>query len=125
LADGDRTLQMLVVEDEPLIALHIESLVHDLGHAVLGPVAYIDAALQILRAERVDGAILDIHLYGNSTSYPIAEALEVRQIPFVFLTAVDKGGMAPLFPAAAVVRKPFSPEQLQAAVRRMAAKASK
>jgi DNA-binding response OmpR family regulator len=116
---GDRTRRILIVEDEALIALHIEALVHELGFVVLGPAAHIDTALKIIERERVDGAVLDIHLDGNSTSYPVAEALEIRGIPFVFVTGIDKGGMASLFPRAPVIRKPFPPAELQAALSRV------
>jgi FixJ family two-component response regulator len=75
------------------------------------------------RREQIDAAVLDIHLNGNSTSYPVAEALESRRIPFMFVTGIDKGGMAPLFPGAAVVQKPFAQQQIQEAVKRMMAKA--
>jgi CheY-like chemotaxis protein len=118
---GDRQPQILIVEDEQLVALDIEALVRDLGYAVLGPATDIDAALQLAETERIDGAVLDIHLNGNSTSYPVAALLAGRGIPFMFVTGLDKGGMASLFPRAAVVRKPYLPGQLQGAVRRLIA----
>jgi CheY-like chemotaxis protein len=121
-AESDRLLQILILEDEGLIALDLESIVRSLGFKVLGPLGSLDAALRMVEEEQIDGAVLDIHLNDHSTSYPVAAALESRRIPFMFVTAVDKGGVAPLFPDAAVVRKPFSYEQIQTAVKLMMAK---
>ena len=121
--EDDGLRRILILDDEMLIAFELESIVRDLGFDVLGPVGDVEAALTMARREQIDAAVLDIHLNGNSTSYPVAEALESRRIPFMFVTGIDKGGMASLFPGAAVVQKPFAQQQIQEAVNRMMAKA--
>jgi CheY-like chemotaxis protein len=120
--EGNRPPRILILEDEGLIALDLEAIVRDLGCDVLGPVNHLEPALNIAERCQLDGAVLDIHLNGDSTSYPVAAALESRRIPFIFVTGIDKGGMASLFPGAAVVRKPFSQALVQAAIKRMLAK---
>jgi hypothetical protein len=95
------------------------------NHSPAEKVGYLSltSLQEIIEATRVDGAVLDIHLNGTSTSYPVAAALESRRIPFLFVTGVDKRRMASLFPSAAVIYKPFAPAQLQAAVTSVVAKA--
>jgi CheY-like chemotaxis protein len=96
-SEGDRPQRILILDDEMLIALELESIVRDLGFDVLGPVGDVEAALSMARQEQIDAAVLDIHLNGNSTSYPVAEALESRRIPFMFVTGIDKRRLGELF----------------------------
>ena len=117
--EGDSSPRILIVEDESLVALDEEALVRSLGFEVLGPVGHLEEALHIVATERIDGAVLDIHLDGNATSYPLAAELETRRIPFLFVTGTDKAGLAQLFPGAAVIRKPYDPEALRVAIKRM------
>ena len=123
--EGDSSPRILIVEDESLVALDEEALVRSLGFEVLGPVGHLEEALHIVATERIDGAVLDIHLDGNATSYPLAAdyplaaELEIRRIPFLFVTGTDKAGLAQLFPGAAVIRKPYDPEALRVAIKRM------
>lgn len=78
-------LRILVVEDEYMIAVHIETLLEDCGCAVVGPVATIDEAIALARNERLDGALLDTNLQGKSSA-PIAVVLRALSIPFVVVT---------------------------------------
>jgi len=77
--EGDSSPRILIVEDECLVALDEEALVRSLGFEVLGPVGHLEEALHIVATERIDGAVLDIHLDGNTTSYPLAAELEIRR----------------------------------------------
>jgi DNA-binding response OmpR family regulator len=117
--EGGVSLRILIVEDDGILALDEEALVRSLGFEVLGPVGHLEDALRIVAVERIDGAILDIHLDENATSYPVAAELENRGIPFLFLTGLGNAGLAKLFPRAAVVWKPFDPEALRIAIKRM------
>src|SRR5665213_2032174 len=90
--DHTSGLRVLLVEDENLIALLLEDMLADLGHTVVGPVARLDKGLEIARHEEFDVAILDININGGET-YPIAEALAVRDIPFVFSTGYGKSSL--------------------------------
>jgi CheY-like chemotaxis protein len=106
-------LRLLVVEDEMLIALMIEEMLHDLGHVVVGPVGGVTPALQLLEggAAKVDGAVLDVNLNGAPV-YPVADALRARGLPFVFVTGYDMAGIASRYAAVPILQKPFRPEQL-------------
>ena len=82
-------LRVLLVEDENLVALLLEDMLAELGHTVVGPVARLDKALETAQREAFDVAILDVNINGED-SYPIAEALAARGIPFVFSTGYGK-----------------------------------
>ena len=82
-------LRILVVEDQYMIADDMKHDLHKMGALVIGPASSVAAALRMLEAAPVvDGAILDIDLYGE-TSFPIADALRARDIPFVFAIGYD------------------------------------
>jgi DNA-binding response OmpR family regulator len=76
-------LRVLVVEDEPVVAMYLEDILDSLGHITIGPAARLAEGLAIANAEPIDAAILDINL-GNERSVPIAELLRTRGIPFAF-----------------------------------------
>ena len=114
--------RILIAEDEAVIALEEEDLVRGLGYEVVGPVGYLDDALRIVATDDIDGAILDIHLTGNSTFFSVAAELNHRGVPFLFVTGLDTGGVTSLFPRARVVRKPFDRDALRMAISDMMAK---
>jgi CheY-like chemotaxis protein len=77
--------RVLVVEDEALIALDIETMLRSLGCVVVGPVATVEQALRALVVGSPDAAILDVNL-GHEKVFPVADRLAERNVPFVFLT---------------------------------------
>jgi len=80
---------ILVVEDEYLIAEEAAWMLQQAGAEVLGPVGTLSGALALLKTvDRLDGAVLDINLH-HETVYPLAEALDARGVPYVFLTGYD------------------------------------
>ena len=82
-------LRVLVVEDEPLVAMDIAAVLRRAGAAVLGPAHRLDAALALAAEEVLDGALLDINLHGQHV-FPVADALAAREVPFVFTTGYDR-----------------------------------
>jgi DNA-binding NtrC family response regulator len=77
--------RILIVEDEYLIAFDLACEIAASGANVVGPARTIDAALAITNTANLDGAIIDFDLGGEHT-LSIADALDARQIPFVFWT---------------------------------------
>ncbi len=75
------TPRILVVEDEYLIAMELDSTLRAAGYGVIGPAADVSAALSLLKAERPDAAILDVNLAGQWVS-PVAEVLQAMSVPF-------------------------------------------
>lgn len=107
--------RVLVVEDEMLVLMNIEGALADLGCAAVSVAATVDDALALLEAERFDVAMLDVNLGGQS-SFGVADALALRSIPFVFSTGYGEHGIEPRFDDRPVLRKPYSDQQLAAAL---------
>jgi DNA-binding NarL/FixJ family response regulator len=75
--------RVLVVEDDMLIAVAIEEVLHALNCQVVGPAASLEKALKLAQGESFDVAILDVTIRGGKV-HPVAELLLARGIPFVF-----------------------------------------
>ena len=103
--------RVLVVEDDVLIGLDVKSALDATGCQVLGPIAAVNAAVQTVRTNRLDAAVLDINL-GTELSFPIADALTSFKVPFLFLTAYDRATLPAAYRDKPVISKPFYPEAL-------------
>ena len=75
---------ILIVEDEPLIAMMLEDFLDVLGKQLAGSVDNVAEALALIEAGGIDAAILDVNLRGGEKSFPIADALARIDVPFVF-----------------------------------------
>jgi two-component SAPR family response regulator len=109
-------LRLLVVEDEALVAMLIEDILLDLDCVVIGPVGTVPQALALLHQEEIDGALLDVNLGGGERSYPIADALAARKVPFVFVTGYGESGVDGRYAPVTVLQKPFDPRRLERVV---------
>ncbi|WP_453944488.1 response regulator [Bradyrhizobium sp. USDA 372] len=108
----------MVVEDEYLIALELDTQLRAAGYRVIGPVPDIDGALKLLRADRPDAAILDVNLTGEWVT-PVAQALQAMSVPFVLASgyaATDLQGV-PVLRDAVNVGKSWRPDYLLKALR--------
>ncbi len=108
--------RILVVEDEPLIAMMVEDFLDMLGKELAGSVDSVDGALPIVAAGGIDAAILDVNLSGGETSWPIADALAQAGVPFIVCT----GGGDDMIPDAhkhrPVLTKPFTLDAVEQAL---------
>ncbi|MBY0300342.1 MULTISPECIES: response regulator [Sphingomonas] len=102
------TMRVLLVEDEPLIAMMLEDFLEalDKGHA--GTADCVAAALPMVAAGGIDAAILDVNLRSGEKSFPIADALAARGIPFVFATGGGGEEIAPEHRDRPRLSKPFT-----------------
>ncbi|RWF71573.1 MAG: response regulator [Mesorhizobium sp.] len=87
-------LHVLVVEDAFLVAMDLSDLLTDCGCDVIGPASSVKQALEKMEGVALDGAVLDVNLAGER-SFPIAEILSSRGIPFLFLTGYDSTTVFP------------------------------
>lgn len=110
--DGLTGCRILVVEDEAAISMLLEDMLLDFGCEVVGPAARLASALEMVREEAFDLAILDVNLAGEPI-YPVAQALAERGLPFVFSTGYGSAGIAEAFRDRPVVQKPFSQGDLK------------
>jgi DNA-binding response OmpR family regulator len=88
--DAAAIRHVLVVEDEQYFATMLATFLELDGFTVLGPAPSVIEALSLIdAAPKIDCAVLDIDLNGEA-SYPVADALVGRRIPFLFLTGFDR-----------------------------------
>ncbi len=102
------TKNVLIVEDEPLIAMMVENFLEVLDREVAGIADTVATALALLDERPVDVVILDRNLRGGENSAPVAEELDRRGIPFVIASG---GGIAeepPIFRGRPALAKPFT-----------------
>jgi two-component sensor histidine kinase len=104
-------VRILVVEDEPLIAMDIEERLLAAGGKVIGPAATREAARRLLTESRPDAALLDANLAGARVD-DIAVELRRRGIPFAFATGFGRSSLPQDFLDVPVLAKPFDPEQM-------------
>lgn len=106
------SLRVLVVEDQPLIALDLEDLLISRGYGVLGPEATVAGALKNLERQTPHAAIVDLDL-GGETSFAVGEALLARGIPFVFATGSrGSDGVPAALASVPFILKPFDVDQI-------------
>jgi CheY-like chemotaxis protein len=110
--------RVLLVEDETIIAMMMEEMLADLGYEVAEIAPQIESAQRAAEKGAFDLAILDLNLGGAST-YPIAEVLQSRRIPFVFSTGYDSSGLEARYARTPMLRKPFEYEDLRAIMSRI------
>jgi CheY-like chemotaxis protein len=100
------------------VAMFVEDMVKDLGHEVVGPALTLAEALELVRTEVIDCAILDINLGHGIVSTPVALALTRQGVPFLFATGYGATGVTEAFGTAPVLSKPFMMRDLQEALQR-------
>ncbi len=108
--------RVLIVEDEPLIALEIEDILSGAGYKPVGPVMTVAAALAIISQSKVDCAVLDGNLSGVAVD-PIATELLHRRIPFVFVSGGSAEQLPPELAHVPFMKKPVHPATLIEMVR--------
>lgn len=116
---AERRLRILIVEDEMLVAMNIEDMLTELGHEVVGIASRIEPALALAREGGFDAAMLDVNLAGDR-SFPVADLLVERNIPFLFATGYGRAGIEPAYRDRPVLQKPFRAAELLAAVEALA-----
>jgi PAS domain S-box-containing protein len=110
--------RILVVDDEPLIALEIADILTKAGYGVIGPAGSVAEALALLQSERCAAAVLDVNL-GRETCEPIAEHLVQRSTPYVIVSGYSREQQALSLRAAPYLAKPVVAPVLIDAVRRL------
>ena len=112
-------MRVLLVEDEPLLAMLLEESLSDLGHEPVGAVATVKQAMALLDEESVDCALLDFSLGGTENSVAIAKRLRLIDIPFCYLSGhstLDSGLGAPDAP---MMTKPVAMRDIERALDQM------
>jgi CheY-like chemotaxis protein len=107
------SLRVMIVEDEPLIGAAMEMLVEDLGGSVFGPFMNLRDGLAAAESgEVVNCALLDCNL-AREMSWPIADALAARGVPFAFTSGKGAKDIEPRFAGRPVFTKPVDDSKLK------------
>ncbi|WP_396593372.1 response regulator [Brevundimonas sp. R86498] len=116
MAEGLAGRRILVVEDESLVAMLMETILEDMGCIPVGAFATVDEALtEIAEDTPLDAALLDVNVAGREV-FPVAEALKARGVPFVFSTGYGEGGLPDAWRGQATIQKPFTENAIRAAL---------
>lgn len=118
LLDGRR---IMVVEDEPLLALEIGATLQQIGCELVGPASTLAEALRLADSEAssLDAAVMDVNLRGE-TSFPVAEVLASYGVPVIYVSGygtLPPASIAAMDQAPFLLRKPLRDGDLAAALR--------
>jgi len=107
--------RVLIVEDEPLLAMDLEASLMDVGCEIRGPAGTVEKAKELVRRSDYDAALLDANLGGRPVD-ELAVALTQRNLPFAFVTGYGREALPQGFREASMLAKPFTKEQLRALI---------
>lgn len=106
---------ILIVEDEPLIAMMLEDFLGELGHTIIGTAESVADALAMVELGGFDVAIIDVHLKGDHV-WPVADQLIERGIPFILATGGHIEPPPERHASAAVLAKPYTIDAIEPAI---------
>jgi PAS domain S-box-containing protein len=104
--------RVMIVEDEALVAMLVAESLTELGYLVVGPYSRASAAMDAIKDDDIDAAILDVNL-GGELVYPLADALKTREVPFIFVTGYGAESIDRRFANVPILQKPIERQMLQ------------
>src|SRR3954451_10208733 len=96
LSGDGHPCRVLVVEDEALIAMLVEDMIHDSGGEIVGSAGKLSDAVDLARQAQADVALLDLNLAG-ALAYPVADVLRERGIPIGSASGYGSAGLTERF----------------------------
>ncbi|MGR3542278.1 MAG: response regulator [Hasllibacter sp.] len=111
--------KVLIIEDEAIIAMDIQSIVSEMGHQILGVARTRDGAVELGNKERPDLILADIQLADNSSGIDAVNDLlgTLGQVPVIFITAFPERLLTGDRPEPAfLISKPYTEEQVRSGV---------
>lgn len=112
-----RSLNLLVIEDETVLSMELESVLEDFGHVVIAAAANFDAALIAIDGDlqNIDAALVDANLNGTS-SRPIVDKLRECAIPCLVVSGYSPKQLEEMGFTGDVLEKPYDEDKLQHAL---------
>lgn len=108
--------RVLLVEDEAMLRMLLEDMVEDLGYELAGSAASLDEATRLVATvAEIEAAIVDVNL-GGVASFPIADELRARRIPFLFSTGYGTDGIPERFRDVQLLGKPYRRDDIHRAI---------
>ena len=112
---------ILVVEDEAVTALSLTKMLEKAGYRVIGPAATVKAAHAFMAENRVDAALIDVNLGGDTRVFPLAEVLAALRVPFAFVSGHPRGLIPPHLHDRPFVAKPYGEAEILALAKQLLA----
>lgn len=106
---------ILIIEDEPLIAMMLEDFLESLGHKVRATCATVAESLEAVGQGGFDLAIVDVNLSGENC-WPVARQLREKSIPFLVATGGHVEPPPSEFESVPVLEKPYTVDRVRAAL---------
>jgi CheY-like chemotaxis protein len=107
--------RILIVDDEPLIAIMVAEWVEELGHDAIGPAHDVASALTLLDANPVDAAIVDVSL-GADSGYTLADVLDKRAIRYLLATGHAASALDANYVTVPTLMKPYAIDTLKSSL---------
>ena len=108
--------RIMILEDEAMVSLLLEDMIEDFGAELAGSYSRLERAMTAVEGGlHFDVALLDVNVAGER-SFPLAEALAARAVPFVFTTGYDRSGLPEAWRDAPSLRKPFLQDDVRKAL---------
>jgi DNA-binding NarL/FixJ family response regulator len=108
--------RVLLIEDEPLVAMMLEEFVNELGGVDCITASHAGAALSAIEHDDIDIAIVDVSLTSDGPSFEIADALADKGIDFIFSTGRTASDLPPRHCDVPFLSKPYSLDDLSRAI---------
>ena len=112
---AQKSVAVLLVEDEALIRMMFEDVLLELGHSIAAQAGDLATGLTFAKERDYRLAILDVNLNGRP-AFPIADVVRARGKALLFVTGYGSAGLAADYKGAAVLQKPFTETQLSRAI---------
>lgn len=104
--------RILIMDDEPILALDLQLTLQDARAVVIGPATTVAAALDLMEAQRLDCALLDVRM-GRDDGFAVARKLSERGVPWLFHTGdADPNRLQRDWPQCRILTKPSAPSEL-------------
>ena len=116
MSEGLSGRRVLVVEDESLVAMLLETILEDMECTPVGAISTVEEALAVVASDdALDGALLDVNVAGSHV-FPVAQALKDKGVPFVFSTGYGEGGLPDEWRGQPTIQKPFTEDAVKQAL---------
>ena len=109
---------VFLVEDEVMIRMMVADMLEELGFSIAAEAGEINEAIRLAQSTHFDLAILDVNVNGKVIS-PVAEAVQLRNRPFVFATGYGERGLPENYRGRPVLQKPFAKDDLERVLQKL------
>ena len=107
---------ILLVEDQALLAMALETALSEAGHDVVGPAAFEQLAIELAHRSSPQLALVNIDLAQGGSGIEVARVLQALAIPCIFVSGAREKALAHRELALGMIRKPYDPNVVIASI---------